>query len=1092
MSTTPIPIWTLFSEVLVQHCVPCKADPNSSSRPRRRISEIDTWLEPPAKKRLKEDTDRYQRSNGVSLGKIKSGRKSQEWILARQWLEQLGSISSLPCGHQLDPVSLPPLSVTFQEGTIMAKLNGDDILAVRQDDPDDQSWAEFATRNSLHNRTLFSALEAFKFSKQITVDVSLVRPDSSSVLQIGFSVSLHQSLFSHSLSCPRDIDTAMQDLMYFVFPPPKDPSHNYTENAIKDLYTHLKPVTTAEPPPGIQPEALNPQLLPFQRQTVAWCLKRECGVVAATGEVRYKEPAILEKLPFSWEQVSTPSGVDLFINRLCGLMCLADPDLVATEPEPRGGILAEEMGLGKTVEMLALILLNRRKLDISESDSDTFGTGLERHLSETSLNDSNRVVNKDVKASTGKALIKSTATLIITPPSILHQWANEIENHAPSLRVFIYNQQAHEQISAEQLAQYDVVITTYTVLSKEINFTNEFDRPRRHKRQYVPRKSPFIQIEWWRVCLDEAQMIEGGTVSQAAAMAFLIPRVMSWAVSGTPIRRNVADLQSLLMFLNQEPIASNKHLWRLLTSTSFRSTFISNHQRIMHRFAKKDVVQELALPPQLELAYGIHFTEIERTNYNEKWEQCLTECNFETTTDDSEELEKLRSWFVRLRQICCHPQIGSRNKESLGKTNLRTIDEVLDAMVQQNNSQLHIKERTLFTTKLKRAVLTARIHNDMAEMNLFTQLALEAQRQVEFWDAKVQEQGKSTGGKKLHQARAADGDDYMDQEISDNDETQTEVDDLGRIKSSAENPYSAAILRRRDWQEQHHRTLFFTACFYHDLEMEVEEVELYKRAEEIRQKILAPPEKRFDRLLAVVNHSMRKMNLCDDFALPASQFKGGIVLSQHLEQLEFVTNVLNKQMIVLGHWRQDLIDRLTQPLMQDGEEGEQYQYSIDLQHTLESYLHFYGRMLSFRRDLISGTEEALATHVSHVQSQREHEAMAQRRKARIQTEEHGLGECSKEKEEGLDRRLEREMNDLITLDLVSTLRSIRVGIKSIANDTLLPREEKQMAEMEDLRLKEEQNRQSRLVLKLEKYADALALVQNLTSELLIKAFCGVV
>lgn len=70
----------------------------------------------------------------------------------------------------------------------------------------------------------------------------------------------------------------------------------------------------------------------------------------------------------------------------------------------------------------------------------------------------------------------------------------------------------------------------------------------------------------------------------------------------------------------------------------------------MHRYAKKDVVQELALPPQLRLTYGICFTEIERANYNEKWEQCLSECNVDNASDNSDESENLQLWFTRLRQ----------------------------------------------------------------------------------------------------------------------------------------------------------------------------------------------------------------------------------------------------------------------------------------------------------------------------------------------------------------------------------------------------------------------------------------------------------
>ena len=145
-------------------------------------------------------------------------------------------------------------------------------------------------------------------------------------------------------------------------------------------------------------------------------------------------------------------------------------------------------------------------------------------------------------------------------------------------------------------------------------------------------------------------MIEGMSVSQAAAMTLLIPRVMAWCISGTPIRRHVEDLHSLLRFLGQEPVASNKRLWKLLASYRFRSTFISSYQRIMHRYAKKDVVQELALPRQMRIIYGIRFTDIERANYNEKWEQCLAECSLDNVSDNSGEAESLQNWLVRLRQ----------------------------------------------------------------------------------------------------------------------------------------------------------------------------------------------------------------------------------------------------------------------------------------------------------------------------------------------------------------------------------------------------------------------------------------------------------
>jgi hypothetical protein len=67
------------------------------------------------------------------------------------------------------------------------------------------------------------------------------------------------------------------------------------------------------------------------------------------------------------------------------------------------------------------------------------------------------------------------------------------------------------------------------------------------------RESPLVQAEWWRVALDEAQMVEAVT-SNTAEMALLIPARHRWAITGTPIgARGFDDLFGLLVYLQCDP-----------------------------------------------------------------------------------------------------------------------------------------------------------------------------------------------------------------------------------------------------------------------------------------------------------------------------------------------------------------------------------------------------------------------------------------------------------------------------------------------------------------------------------------------------------
>ncbi|RUS85954.1 hypothetical protein EGW08_006283, partial [Elysia chlorotica] len=314
--------------------------------------------------------------------------------------------------------------------------------------------------------------------------------------------------------------------------------------------------------------------------------------------------------------------------------------------------------------------------------------------------------------------IKSGATLIISPYSICHQWIEEIKKHIKerSIKVFIYTGVSRlGYIQPQVLARQDIVITTYDVLRKELDYANlphnnsDSGRRFRHPKRFLATPSPMVAVEWWRICLDEAQMVECVT-TKTAEMAMRLKAVNRWCVTGTPLMRSVEDIYGLLLFLNVDPLRVQQWFRQLVWEPYCYGMQAPMHHalaQVFWRTAKKDVIDQIDLPVQTEEINWLTFSPVEDHFYRRQYEvylrsvcgyrqkvQHLQDPSVKLHTLDRKTMNELMSPLFRLRQACCHPQIVRGEFLPLNKA-MMTMEELLEHMTKKVKTECEEAHRLI-------------------------------------------------------------------------------------------------------------------------------------------------------------------------------------------------------------------------------------------------------------------------------------------------------------------------------------------------------------------------------------------------------------
>lgn len=300
-----------------------------------------------------------------------------------------------------------------------------------------------------------------------------------------------------------------------------------------------------------------------------------------------------------------------------------------------GGCLADDMGVGKTAQVLALLETRRELREKGEI---------------------------------------SAPSLVVVPKSLIFNWKEEAARFVPKLRVLDHTGVGR---SGSKIDEYDVILTTYGTLRKDALLLKD--------------------VSFDYIILDEAQAIKNAKTESAKTVR-LLRGANRLALSGTPIENHLGELWSLFEFLNPGMLGSSS-LFTLTEDMmrkpgdDLRKMLARALRPFVLRRTKEQVVREL--PEKSEQTIYCEMPASQKRLYDELRKHYQASVMKRVKRDGLAKSKMLvLEALLRLRQAACHPGLLDPAKASAPNAKIEVLLEQLSEILEEGHKALVFSQFT--------------------------------------------------------------------------------------------------------------------------------------------------------------------------------------------------------------------------------------------------------------------------------------------------------------------------------------------------------------------------------------------------------------